>query len=152
MPRIFITGSTDGLGRAAAGFLISEGHDVVLHARSRERAAALSDLAADAAGVVIGDLSSAAETRDLADQVNQIGRMDAVIHNAGVFLEPSRSPTADGHTKTTWLAVSNDAAATVSGGYWYHRQRQAPAPQARDPAFQDLLMDQLAALTGVALF
>jgi len=40
----------------------------------------------------------------------------------------------------------------VSGGYWYHRQRQAPAPQARDPAFQDQLMGQLAALTGVALF
>ena len=36
------------------------------HARSRERAAALGDLAPDAAGVVIGDLSSAAETRELA--------------------------------------------------------------------------------------
>jgi uncharacterized protein YecT (DUF1311 family) len=47
---------------------------------------------------------------------------------------------------------SNAAAATVSGGYWYHRQRQAPAAQARDPAFQDQLMDRLAALTGVALF
>ena len=102
--RIFITGSADGLGRAAAGALIRDGHDVVLHARSRERAAALSDLAPDAAGVVIGDLSSAAETRDLAGQVNQIGRMDAVIHNAGVFLEPSRAATADGHAKT--LAVN----------------------------------------------
>jgi NAD(P)-dependent dehydrogenase (short-subunit alcohol dehydrogenase family) len=205
--------------------------------------------------VVIGDLSSAAETRELADQVNEIGRMDAVIHNAGVFLEPSRSTTADGHPKTlavntlapylltvlidrpdrliylssglhhtgagslrdidwtgrqwnatqayaesklqvtalaltlarawpdvlsnavdpgwvptkmggpaatgdlergyltqTWLAVSNDTAATVGGGYWYHRQRQAPAAEARDPAFQDQLMDRLAALTGVALF
>jgi NAD(P)-dependent dehydrogenase (short-subunit alcohol dehydrogenase family) len=78
VPRIFITGSADGLGRAAAGVLIGEGHDVVLHARSRERAV-LGDLAADAAGVVIGDLSSAAETRELAGQVNQIGRMDAVI-------------------------------------------------------------------------
>jgi len=84
VPRIFITGSTDGLGRAAAGALVGEGHDVVLHARTRERAAALSGLASDAAGVVIGDLSSAAETREVADQVNQIGRMDAVIHNAGV--------------------------------------------------------------------
>jgi NAD(P)-dependent dehydrogenase (short-subunit alcohol dehydrogenase family) len=255
VPRIFITGSTGGLGRAAAGVLISEGHDVVLHARTRDRAAALSDLAADAAGVVIGDLSNAAETRDLAGQVNQVGPMDAVIHNAGVYLEPSRSATADGHAKTvavnvfapymltaligrpdrliylssglhrggagalrdidwterhwnaaqayaesklhvtalaltlarvwpevlsnavdpgwvptkmggaaatgdlemgyltqTWLAVGNDAAATASGGYWYHRQRQAPAPQARDPAFQDQLMDRLAALTGIALF
>ena len=70
VPRIFITGSTDGLGRAAAGALLGEGHDVVLHARTRERAAALSDLAPDAAGVVIGDLSSAAETREVADQVN----------------------------------------------------------------------------------
>ena len=56
-----------------------------------------------------------------------------------------------GYLTQTWLAVSNDAAATVSGGYWYHRQRQAPAPPARDPAFQDQLMGQLAALTGVAL-
>jgi len=257
VPRIFITGSTDGLGRAAAGALIGDGHDVVLHARTRERAAALSDLAPDAAGVVTGDLSSAAETRDVAGQVNRIGRMDAVIHNAGVYLEPSRGTTADGHATTlavntlapylltaltdrpdrliylssglhhagagagslrdidwtsrpwnaarayaesklhltalaltlarawpdvlsnavdpgwvptrmggpsatgdlqmghltqTWLAASHDPAATVSGGYWYHRQRQAPAPQARDPAFQDQLMDRLAALTGVGLF
>jgi len=100
VPRIFITGSTDGLGRAAAGVLMGEGYDVVLHARSRERAAALRDLAPVAAGVVIGDLSSAAQTRELAGQVNQIGRMDAVIHNAGVYLEPSRATTADGHAKT----------------------------------------------------
>ncbi len=255
MSRIFITGSTDGLGRAAAGVLIDYGHDVVLHARTLARAAALRDLAPGAAGVVIGDLASAAETRELADQVNGIGRMDAVIHNAGVYLEPSRSATAEGHAKTlavntlapylltalidrparliylssglhragagslrdidwtgrpwnaaqayaesklqvtalaltlarawpevlsnvvdpgwvptkmggaaatddlemghltqTWLAVSDDPAATVSGGYWYHRQRQQPASEARDLAFQDRLMDRLATLTGVALF
>ena len=104
MSRIFITGSTDGLGRAAAGLLMREGHDVVLHARSRERAAALSDLTPGAAGVVIGDLSSASETREIADQVNEIGRMNAVIHNAGVYLEPSRGTTAEGHAKT--LAVN----------------------------------------------
>jgi hypothetical protein len=39
----------------------------------------------------------------------------------------------------------------VSGGYWYHRQRQAPAREAQDPAFQDQVMDRLAALTGIAL-
>jgi NAD(P)-dependent dehydrogenase (short-subunit alcohol dehydrogenase family) len=85
VPRIFITGSTDGLGRGAASVLIGEGHDVVLHARTVQRAAVLSDLAPDASGVVIGDLASAAETRDLADQVNDIGRMDTVIHNAGAL-------------------------------------------------------------------
>jgi short-subunit dehydrogenase len=39
--RIFITGSVDGLGRAAAADLLDAGHDVVLHARSRRRAEAL---------------------------------------------------------------------------------------------------------------
>jgi NAD(P)-dependent dehydrogenase (short-subunit alcohol dehydrogenase family) len=111
VPRVFITGSTDGLGRAAASALMGEGHDAVLHARTRGQAAAVSDLAPDAAGVVIGDLGSAAETRELAGQVNQIGRMDAVIHNAGVYLEPSRAATAEGHAKT--LAV-NTLAPTCS--------------------------------------
>jgi NAD(P)-dependent dehydrogenase (short-subunit alcohol dehydrogenase family) len=228
---------------------------VLLHARNRERAAAVADLAPYAAGVVIGDLSSAAETRRLADHVNDVGRMDAVVHNAGIYLEPSRGSTPEGHATTlavntlapymltaligrpdrlvylssgvhlggagslrdidwterrwnaaqaysesklqvialaitvaqawpavlsnsvdpgwvptkmggpwasddlemgyltqTWLAVSDEAAATVTGGYWYHRQRQRPAREAADPAFQRKLMDRLAGLTGIALF
>ena len=63
MSRIFVTGSTDGLGLAAARTLLSEGHEIVLHARSSERASALSDIARRAAGVVIGDLSSASRRR-----------------------------------------------------------------------------------------
>lgn len=104
MRRIFITGSTEGLGRDAASTLIDEGHQVVLHARSKERTAALKDLAPRAAGLVIGDLTSAAQTRGLADQVNKIGRMDAVIHNAGIFRESSRGQTPEGHAKV--LAVN----------------------------------------------
>ncbi len=97
MARIFITGSTDGLGRAAARALIGEGHEVVLHARSRERASAVDDLAPQSAGVVVGDLSRAVDTRTVADQVNTIGRMDAVIHNAGAYSTKGRSPTSEGH-------------------------------------------------------
>ena len=104
MAGIFITGSTDGLGRAAARTLIDEGHQVVLHARSRPRASALDDLASRAAGVVIGDLSSAVDTRGVAAQVNAIGPMDAVIHNAGISSTKDRSPTAEGHA--TILAVN----------------------------------------------
>jgi len=255
MRRVFITGSTDGLGRAAARTLMEEGHQVVLHARSPERAAALADLAPHSAGVVIGDLSSAVETRGIARQVNAIGRMDAVIHNAGTYLEPRRGATPEGHARTlavntlapymltalverpgrliylssgmhrggagslrdidwierrwepsraysetklhvaalaaavarrwpevlshavdpgwvptrmggrgapddlemghltqTWLAVSDDAAAATSGGYWYHRQPQAPAAEVTDPGFQDELTAKLAELTGVPLF
>jgi NAD(P)-dependent dehydrogenase (short-subunit alcohol dehydrogenase family) len=104
MAQVFITGSTDGLGRAAAQSLIDGGHRVVLHARSTERASALADLAPRAAGVVVGDLRSAAETRALAEQVNAIGRMDAVIHNAGLYSERSRGSTPEGHA--TLLAVN----------------------------------------------
>jgi NAD(P)-dependent dehydrogenase (short-subunit alcohol dehydrogenase family) len=104
MGRIFITGSTDGLGLAAARTLMSEGHDVVVHARSRQQASAVADLGPRCVGIVIGDLSSAAETRSIADQVNAIGRMDAVIHNAGIYPAPSRGETPEGHATT--LAVN----------------------------------------------
>ena len=90
MARIFITGSTDGLGRAAARSLLDDGHAVVLHARSTERASTLADLASQAAGVVIGDLRSAAEIHRVAEQVNAIGRMNAVIHNAGIYMARRR--------------------------------------------------------------
>src|ERR1043166_9224695 len=104
MARVFITGSTDGLGRAAARALVAEGHQVVLHARSRERASAVDDLASRAAGLVVGDLGSGAEVRGLADQVNAIGSMDAVIHNAGAYATKGRSPTPERHP--TILAVN----------------------------------------------
>jgi len=37
MARVFITGSSDGLGRMAAQLLVEQGHGVVLHARSEQR-------------------------------------------------------------------------------------------------------------------
>jgi NAD(P)-dependent dehydrogenase (short-subunit alcohol dehydrogenase family) len=205
--------------------------------------------------VSIGDLSSAAGTRAVADQVNAIGQMDAVIHNAGAYSTKGRSPTPEGHptitavnilapyvltalverprrlvylssgmhrsgaaslhdidwverrwnsiqaysdsklyvtalafavarcwpdvlsnavdpgwvaTKMggpgapddfeqgyltqTWLAVSDDPAAIVSGRYWHHRRPKPPASDVEDSLFQDQLADKLAQLTGVSLF
>jgi NAD(P)-dependent dehydrogenase (short-subunit alcohol dehydrogenase family) len=104
MSRVFITGSTDGLGLAAARALEAEGHEVVLHARSQERAETIIDVVPNRLGMVIGDFRSDEQTRSVADQVNAIGRMDAVIHNAGVYLLPGRETTEDGHAKT--LAVN----------------------------------------------
>lgn len=97
MARIFITGSTDGLGLAAARSLLSNGHEVVLHARSRERASNLQDVAKEAVGVVLGDLSNSDETRQVAEQLNALGPMNAVIHNAGIYTEPTRGSTPEGH-------------------------------------------------------
>jgi NAD(P)-dependent dehydrogenase (short-subunit alcohol dehydrogenase family) len=251
LSRIFITGSTDGLGLAAARTLMAEGHEVVFHARSSQRAAALAGVAKQSTRIVVGDLSSAVETRAIAEQVNKIGRMDAVIHNAGIYLERGRGSTPEGHATTlavntlapymltglierprrsiylssgmhhdasgrlrdidwverrwhastaysesklfvtalafavarhwpevfsnavdpgwvptkmggpgapddltqghltqTWLAVSQDSSAQVSGAYWHHRKQHKPAAQALDVAFQNRLMDKLAELTG----
>ncbi|GMO92607.1 SDR family NAD(P)-dependent oxidoreductase [Bradyrhizobium sp. TM239] len=254
MATIFITGSTDGLGRAAAQSLLEQGHRVVLHARSADRSDALGELRSRCQGIVVGDLKSAAETKHIAEQVNAIGRMDAVIHNAGVYTRPGRGATPEGHAETlaintlapymltalierpdrlvylssglhrggegslddldwtrrpwdsakayaesklhvvalafalarrwpkvlsnavdpgwvrtrmggagapvdidtgqrtqTWLAVSEDAAASVTGRYWHHLRQEEPASEATDPQFQDELIARLGKLTGVEL-
>ncbi len=254
MARIFITGSTDGLGLAAARALLREGHQVILHARSAERARALGDIASQALGVVIGDLSSGEETRRVAEQVNRIGRTNAVIHNAGIYRQKDRATTPEGHASVlavntlapyiltalierpdrlvylssglhrggqgslpdldwktrawdtgrayaesklhdvalafylarrwpnvvssavdpgwvrtrmggpnatldldtgqrtqSWLAVSSDPAALVSGKYWHAMKTEPPAAEAADAQFQDALIGRLGEMTGVAL-
>jgi NAD(P)-dependent dehydrogenase (short-subunit alcohol dehydrogenase family) len=92
MARVFVTGSADGLGRAAAQTLLDDGHEVVVHARNRDRLTAVRDLVDRGARAVVGDLADLEETRDVAGQVNDLGRMDAVIHNAGVYTGPHVMP------------------------------------------------------------
>ncbi|HEY1567002.1 MAG TPA: SDR family NAD(P)-dependent oxidoreductase [Solirubrobacteraceae bacterium] len=97
MSRVFVTGSADGLGRLSAAQLVGAGHDVVLHARSDARGREALDGVPGAAGVLIGDLSSLAQTRALAQRANEGGRFDAIIHNAALGYQVSgRSETEDG--------------------------------------------------------
>jgi NAD(P)-dependent dehydrogenase (short-subunit alcohol dehydrogenase family) len=97
MARVFITGSSDGLGRMAAALLIEQGHGVVLHARSAKRGQEAMAAVPGAEAVVIGDLTSIAQTRKVAEQVNALDAFDAVIHNAGIgYREPQRIATEDG--------------------------------------------------------
>jgi NAD(P)-dependent dehydrogenase (short-subunit alcohol dehydrogenase family) len=90
--RIFVTGSTDGLGRGAADTLLQAGHAVMVHARSNGRLAVVRDLTDRGAAAVVGDLADADEVRGVAEQVNQHGPIDAVIHNAGVYSAPPVLP------------------------------------------------------------
>ena len=97
MARVFITGSADGLGKTAAELLIEQGHEVVLHARSTARAEETKRKVPQAQAVVVGDLSSIAQTRSVAEQANALGTFDAVIHNAAVgYKESRRAETVDG--------------------------------------------------------
>lgn len=82
--RILVTGSTDGLGLAAAEALLADGHDVVAHARTPERPAGLvrRDCGAQ---VVVGDLEDRDAVVRIADELRPAVPLDAVIHNAGVW-------------------------------------------------------------------
>ncbi len=97
MARVFITGSSDGLGQMAAQLLVEQGHNVVLHARGEQRGQQALAAVPGAESVVIGDLASIAQTHHVAEQVNRLGGFDAVIHNAAVgYQEPRRIATEDG--------------------------------------------------------
>ncbi|TAQ83660.1 hypothetical protein B7494_g8017 [Chlorociboria aeruginascens] len=96
MARIFITGSSDGLGQLVARRLISQGHSVTLHARSSSRGVEALSAVPGASGILIGDLSSLSQTTQLAAEANKGGPFDTVIHNAAVGFRESRTITDDG--------------------------------------------------------
>jgi NAD(P)-dependent dehydrogenase (short-subunit alcohol dehydrogenase family) len=255
MARVFITGSSDGLGRMAAQLLVEQGHGVVLHARNEKRGQEALAAVPGAEAVVIGDLTSIAQTREVAEQVNGLGLFDAVIHNAAIgYREPRRIATEDGlpqvfavntlapyiltalikkpkrlvylssglhrngdaslkdltweqrpwqgqqaysdtklhdvllafaiarrwpgvlsnalepgwvptkmggagapddldegHRTQVWLAVSDDPAATETGGYFYHMRPRKPNPAARDVERQEELLDACQRFSGMEL-
>ncbi|MFY2640361.1 SDR family oxidoreductase [Achromobacter insuavis] len=96
MSRIFISGSSAGLGLMAAELLLQQGHRVVLHARNASRADDVRRLLPAAEHVVVGDLETIAGAREVAARVNALGRFDAVIHNAAVGYREGHRLTADG--------------------------------------------------------
>ncbi|WP_333774029.1 SDR family NAD(P)-dependent oxidoreductase [Streptomyces sp. IBSBF 3136] len=92
MSRILVTGSADGLGRAAAQALLSAGHEVVVHARNQERAAGLQPLVDRGAHLVVGDFTDRDAVRRIAAELNDAPGLDAVVHNAGVWSGPAVMP------------------------------------------------------------
>lgn len=105
MASVFVTGSTDGIGRQSAQMLAADGHRVVLHARNDERAKDAATAVPDAAATVVGDLASLAQTRALAEAATAHGPFDAIIHNAGVGGSRRRQVTDDGLERTFQINV-----------------------------------------------
>lgn len=89
MSKIFITGSSDGIGLEAAKQLINLGHEVVLHARDEKKAKELESKFN--VKVLIGDLNNLEETKSLASKVNKQEIFDTIIHNAGVLHEDKKT-------------------------------------------------------------
>ena len=80
MARVLVTGAASGLGLDTARALAAAGHEVVVHVRNRSRLQG-----DDWSGVVHGDLSDPAQTRNAAEQAQKLGPFTAVVHNAGVM-------------------------------------------------------------------
>lgn len=106
--RILVTGSADGLGRAAADSLQSAGHDVVVHAGNRDRAASLAAFVDRGADIVVGDFTDRDAVRRIAAELNGRNPLGAVIHNAGVWRGRAVMPVniiggahQDGRTRRT---------------------------------------------------
>src|SRR3954453_18425779 len=83
--RILVTGSADGLGRLTAETLHREGHQVIVHARSTERARDLEALTDAGADIVVGDFADHDAVRRIAAELNGGPAIDTVVHNAGVY-------------------------------------------------------------------
>lgn len=102
---VFITGSTDGVGRYVASRLAAAGAKVLIHGRDTARARTLADQIKRAGGgepkFYQADLSSLAETRKLGETVlTDHSRIDVFISNAGIGSQndgPARQTSKDGY-------------------------------------------------------
>ena len=98
---ILLTGATDGIGLATAKSLVTLGHHVLIHGRSKEKLdkveLALNSLSSDAViESYVADLSKMSEVESLAEAVSkQHDSLDVLINNAGVFVT-SNPVTSDG--------------------------------------------------------
>jgi NAD(P)-dependent dehydrogenase (short-subunit alcohol dehydrogenase family) len=102
---ILVTGSTDGLGEAAAERFARCGAHVLVHGRSEQKLErALAKMGADRGASVRGvlaDLSSLDQTRRLARDVEKhVDRLDALVNNAGVVVMDGRRESRDGFELT----------------------------------------------------
>jgi NAD(P)-dependent dehydrogenase (short-subunit alcohol dehydrogenase family) len=102
---VFITGSTDGVGRYVAARLAAQGAKVLIHGRDAARGESLIEEIRRAGGsepvFYQADLSSLAEVRKLAEAVLAgHKRIDVFVSNAGIGSQnegPQRQVSRDGH-------------------------------------------------------
>ncbi len=167
MSRIFITGSSGGLGRLAAKLLIEQGHSVVLHGRNASRSGDAVLAASGAEGVVTGDISTVAGAKVVADEANKLGPFDAVVHNAAIgYRQTRRMETEPGVPDIFAVNVLAPLVETFRRGRLARPQVGAggpaeapvepaapPQPEAAAPAAEPGLREWIGVLAmGVGLF
>ncbi|KIC94229.1 SDR family NAD(P)-dependent oxidoreductase [Flavihumibacter solisilvae] len=106
---ILITGATDGIGKITAKSLAAQGHIIIVHGRSRQKAEAVcqeikSETGNDKVDYVLADLLSMADIkRMVADFKSRYYHLDVLINNAGAFFNKQREITKEGFEKTMAL-------------------------------------------------
>jgi len=91
---IFITGSTDGIGKLTAIKLAGEGHLIYVHGRNVDKVTAtISEIKEltknENINGLVADLSDFEAIKEMANQLQtEISSLDVLINNAGVFMSP----------------------------------------------------------------
>lgn len=138
---ILVTGSTRGIGAAAADAFLAQGGAVILHGRrSAAVDAAVAHMSARYPGKVRGlaaDLSDRDQCRSL---TRQIGALDILVNCGGVFLE---APIAE-----TGLAIWDETIAVNLTAPWTLSQALLPALRKRQGVIVNVGSD--AAMLGYA--
>lgn len=96
---IVLTGASDGVGKAAAGRLVADGHQVIAVGRTEAK----MQRVADELGIdyLLADFADLADVRRLGDELlARVDRIDVLANNAGFVAGGERVVTRDGHEQT----------------------------------------------------
>lgn len=102
MKNILITGSTDGIGKLAAIQIARQGHRVFLHGRKQEKLeAVITEVKSVSKNEnilgFVADFSDLDAVKHMAEDIKkQVGHIDVLINNAGIFFS-SQSHNKDGY-------------------------------------------------------
>ncbi len=117
-PVAIITGGGSGIGRACAAALTARGLRCVLVGRRKDRLQAAAAGLDGPARAVAADLTETGEAeRVVAETLAALGRVDVVVHGAGVFEKAPVAEATDGHWRHV-MDINLEAVLALTRAGW----------------------------------